>query len=473
MLGVLAVQLGWTWLLRGPAILNSNALLIGGHLGASTALLGLMVLLATTPADAIRLHRRTSNAIIIGGALLLHMANLWLVWPALSDDVVRYRLEGRMWVAGVSPYATPPEEFFAHQPDAADAIDRLVFAPTMATIYPPVAQALFVTGRAFEDVLLGPFDVPLEATHWRTALDDLSWARRALVQRALAAALALGATLLLLRLLAVSNRSAWWAVLFAWHPLTITETAGMAHVDILGAVLLLGMLLLSHHRQFVAAAMLLGLAAAVKPQVVVLLPFIGRDAMRAGRRWWLVPLVTVGVMLPLYGAALLYQHGYAGWHATAERYAVHWEANGSVYELLKLGIGRGDDHRIVFAKALARTLPPAAIVIGMVWLWWRRASTAEAGYWLHLVPLLLAPVVYPWYLLWMLCFVPLISSRQAIVGMVWGGTVVISYVLWHQQRWTMPLWAAAAEYLPVYAALFAVAIMAMRRRPQVPSPRGS
>ena len=48
--------------------------------------------------------------------------------------------------------------------------------------------------------------------------------------------LAVAVILLILKQL---DASAWWAVLYAWHPLTISETAATGHQDIIGILTLL------------------------------------------------------------------------------------------------------------------------------------------------------------------------------------------------------------------------------------------
>ncbi len=505
---ILPGQLIWLWLLRGPRILAADALLIGGHITLGLLLLAMLGLLRTTPASAIRLSRPASNAIILLGALGLQVAALVLLWPALSEDVVRYRLEGGMWLAGRSPYATSPEAFFHQQPRRADAVDRMVTYPHMHTIYPPVTQVAFVVGRGLEEfitpalrVVAGPKghlqSPPPPAGPWRRALGELTWLQRGGVFRLMMAAAAMLALAIMLRLLADMNRSAWWAALVAWHPLWVMETAGNAHSDILGIVLLLAMLLDVQRGRYLPAAGLLGLACCVKPHAIVLLPFIWRAAWQHQQQsrhkidpHWRVPVVVLGVILALYLPALTIGDGWRGWLETARIYSRHWEANGSIYELLKAWIGRGDDHRIVFAKRVARWLPPLALVITGAILWWRgwrpdqddrttlqpelpdapashlgmAAKVAHTGYWLMLILLLPAPVVYPWYLLWVMAFVPFIPARSAWAGLTWAMMIVLSYLLWRQPDWILPRWASLLEYVPVYSVLMLQGVYAIHAK---------
>src|SRR5687768_12725342 len=105
---LLGGQFVWLFLLRGPRVLASGGVLIGGQVLLTLPVLLIALLLKTTPADAIKLRRRTSEWIILGGVALLQVAAVVLLRPALSEDVLRYRTDGRMWLDGVSPYATSP-----------------------------------------------------------------------------------------------------------------------------------------------------------------------------------------------------------------------------------------------------------------------------------------------------------------------------------------------------------------------------
>jgi len=165
----------WLLALRGERILNNDNLLIGGWLTLIALLLCVGLLLRTTPRDAIKLSPATSSLLIIGTTAVLHLAALILVMPALSEDVLRYRLDGKMWLAGVSPYATAPAEFLrAHE---TDAIDRLTPFPQIRTIYPPTSQMIFAMAAAIERGVAMPANVADGS--WRQVLPGLPLVERA------------------------------------------------------------------------------------------------------------------------------------------------------------------------------------------------------------------------------------------------------------------------------------------------------
>jgi hypothetical protein len=58
-----------------------------------------------------------------------------------------------------------------------------------------------------------------------------------------------------------------------------------------------------------------------------------------------------------------------------------------------------------------------------------------------------APVVYPWYLLWLL---PFLRSKTTVPLMVWTISILPTYLVWHLrslgQIWVLPNWVLPLEY---------------------------
>ena len=454
-------QLVWMFALRGPRILDSDGVLVAGQALLALPVLVIALLLKTTPADAIKLRRGTSEAVILGGCALLQLAAVALLRPALSEDVLRYRVDGRMWLDGVSPHATPPSEWAN-----ADAIDAMVPFPRMRTIYPAVSQATFALGAAVERELGHPFQhVPptswTEHSPWRRHLSTRAPYRATVFRSIYASAAVLSAGVLLLTLHAI-GQSAWWAVIFAWNPLLTLEAGGMGHQDIVGVLLLLAAVYALLRQRAVVSATFLALAAAVKPFAFLIVPFACRDLERRRRRGR-AACAFAFVLALLYLPPLLIQRGHAGWRETATTYSQTWEANGSLYEFIVRTFGDGDEGRAnERAKQMSRLLAAAAMVATFLAAWRYGASAATAGYWLCLVAPLVAPVAYPWYLLWALCFVPLLGGAWGWTAIAWAGTASLSYTMWHQPAWRMSSGALMLEYGVVYAALALELVRAAR-----------
>jgi len=136
----------------------------------------------------------------------------------------------------------------------------------------------------------------------------------------------------------------------------------------------------------------------------------------------------------------------------------------------------------VFA-ALERVAAPQlvaglAVLVGfLVALLVRRGSTALSAdefAWPMAGTLLCAPVVYPWYLLWML---PFLRSPSTLPIIIWTVSIIPTYVVWHLRTlgrpWEVPGWVTALEYGSV-AASGAMILLRRLTRPAAPrcSPDG-
>jgi hypothetical protein len=205
-----------------------------------------------------------------------------LVPPIGSADHVNYAAYGRIAAAGGDPYVEAPVRWAGGTDPVASAVE----APwtTTPSIYGPVATAV----QALTSLVGGD---GLRATVW-------SWQ---LV--CLAAWLAVGG--LLSRYRRDDARATWvWAL----NPVLGGVLLAGAHVDLLGAALGLGAVLLCGRRPLAAGA-LLGAAVGVKLTCALLGPAVlwalWRRGRRTGRPWWReAALGLAGAALVLVPAAV-------------------------------------------------------------------------------------------------------------------------------------------------------------------------
>ena len=75
--------------------------------------------------------------------------------------------------------------------------------------------------------------------------------------------------------------------------------------------------------------------------------------------------------------------------------------------------------------------------------------------------LLCAPVVYPWYLLWLL---PFVRSESTLPLIIWTVSIIPTYIVWHLRTlgrpWVLPGWVMWLEYGSV---AMTAAIILLRR----------
>jgi hypothetical protein len=400
-IGLLAAELGLLVWIAGLGDLRAHVPLYLLLFGAAALLhIGAALL-------AMRQHLPLRYVVIAACVL---RAPMFFNGPSLSDDVWRYLHDGRAQIAGVNPYLYAPGD-----PRTANYRGpefTRINHPQLPTIYPPVAQYFFRAASWFPAPLLA----------WRLLLFACELvlifaAAHLLIPRGSSANLAL----------------------YAWHPLAITEIIGSGHLEPVGIMLLVGAIgLAARPRPGLAAAALAGSVAAklVAAPLVLLLP-----ARRSVLPAFAATLLLLYLPFADAGSALLGSLG---------TFARTWESNGSIYALLGSMLG-GENYRLVALLAL---------VSAIMFMRMRATRLTDTATIYFLMLFALAPVVHPWYLLWILALLPLRAHPLDAVGiaaLTWTVTVVLAYTAHHQQslvgEWRIPGAVLLLEYLPVYGML--------------------
>jgi len=322
------------------------------------------ILLALRTAE--HADQRTALMVILAGALAMRLA-LLLAEPYLSTDIYRYIWDGRVQAAGINPYRyMPAAPELAHLRDAAifPGINR---ADTAVTIYPPMAQAIFLAvTRLGESVLAMKLGlVAFEAA-------------------------TVAALIALLRRL---GRPATHVVAYAWHPLAVWETAGSGHVDAAMCTLLVTGLLLLLHGRTLLAGIAVTLGALVKPTALLALPVLWRPW-----DWRLPPVVAATAVLAYVpylsvgGGVLGYLGGYI------EEEGLTSGSGFNVLWLMERFTGPVPGATRVYVAVAAVIMIGLAVAVAF-----RRDRSPEAAIaglgWLLAVFLTLASPHYPWYFL--------------------------------------------------------------------------
>jgi hypothetical protein len=116
-----------------------------------------------------------------------------------------------------------------------------------------------------------------------------------------------------------------------------------------------------------------------------------------------------------------------------------------------------------------------AVLVGFVTATWLRSTrpnwSPEAFAWPMAASLVCSPVVFPWYLLWLL---PFVTSASTLLIIVWTVSIAPVYVMWHLRKlghpWgPLPVWMMLLEYGCV---AIAAALIALRRRMSRPTMLG-
>jgi alpha-1,6-mannosyltransferase len=370
--------------------------------------------------------RFPQGVIVIGLALAAVWHLLFLVMPpSTDDDVHRYVWDGRVQRLGYNPYIVVPSDPAFGALHTAET--RTLNNPDVPSPYPAGAQLFF---RAVTSIHESIFALKVAFV-----LCDLA------------------IVLVLLDVLRSSRQGAHWVLAYAWNPLVAMEVAGSGHIDIVGALLLLVSVAALGRRWRVIAALAFGLAVAVKFLPIVLLPL-----------YWRRVRIRDGALAAL-ALGLLYipflDHGRIP-IGSLGTYVQRFRFNDPVFAT----IGR------VAAPQLAVGL---AVLVGFLTAVWVRSKgpgwPPDAFAWPMAASLLCAPVVYPWYLLWLL---PFLRSASTVPIVIWTVSIIPTYYVWHLRMigrpWLVPGWIMLLEYGSVTTA---VAIIAVRRFTQPAAPQCS
>jgi alpha-1,6-mannosyltransferase len=325
---------------------------------------------------------RLALIVILVGAAAMRLVLLWTE-PTLSSDIYRYIWDGRVQAAGINPYVHVPaaaELAALRDPDIWPHINRADYA---VTLYPPVAQAVFLAVSRFgESVVVMKLGLVLFE------------------------AAGVAAIIALLRRL---GRPSTHVAAYAWHPLPVWEIAGNGHIDAAMLAFLLAGLLVYLGGRTLAAGVLVTLGALVKPLAVLALPVLWRP-------WnWRLPLCVLATVALAYVPYLSVGWGVLGFAAGyAQEEGL---VSGQGYKLLSLL----QQATGPLPYATAFYLATAAIVLGALALavGFRAdrspQATLRAAAWLLTTFLVLVSPNYPWYFLALVPFLALAPSASAWV----------------------------------------------------------
>jgi hypothetical protein len=253
----------------------------------------------------------------------------------------------------------------------------------------------------------------------------------------------LAIVLILVDILRRTGQGLQWILAFAWNPLLATEVAGSGHIDILGALLLVVSFaaLLRHWRAVAAAAF--ALAVGVKFLPILLLPLYWRRIRL--RDVVLGAIVIVFLYLPFVDHGRI-PVGSLGTYIHSYRF------NGPLFAALE---------QVARPEVVAAFAALLGVVIAV---WFRTKSetlSPDAFAWPMAASLLCAPVMYPWYLLWLL---PFARSLGTLPIIIWTVSIIPTYIVWHLRilgrTWGLPGWVMPVEY---GAVALAGAVLVLRR----------
>ncbi len=386
---------------------------------------------------------------------LLFRVTLWCSPAVLSDDLYRYLWDGRVQAHGVNPYRHPPgaPELTALRDDLHPRINH----PEIPTIYPPLAQAVFLL-----IALISPTPLAVKVTF--TLFD-------------------LGTAWLLYRLLVRRGRPPEALIVYLWSPLVVVEVAGSGHVEALAIFCLVAALLRAEEGRTLQASAALSLSILSKFFAAALIPAFwvrrphpptplsqgdpspqppppsfdfaqdrqgeGEQAClnNKGRAVLLIPLILLAAYLPYAGAG-------ANLFTGLRTYAEHWQFNDLLFRYIAAWAGPDRArHGVLLLFGLT------ALVLAV-----RKVDLLTSAYLLVGAFLLLTPTLHPWYALWI---VPFLTLRRSAAWLLLTGLVPLSYHVLiryvSEGVWVEAEWVRWAEFGPFVALWVGKKVWAWRK----------
>ena len=356
--------------------------------------------------------------LILGSAAVFRLLAVFAP-PQLSSDILLYVWDGRLTLHGINPYHWAPNALPLRS--LRDPLWNQMEYKSYQSIYMPISQGIFALANAlFGNNLIG---YKLIYT-----LFDFG---------------VIGLLMTILRRLGRPMTAVIW---YAWNPLPITEVSLAGHQDIVGVffLLLAFTLAMRSERTVVWTALALVAAALTKGFALLLLPLFVRVHGKKLLVWAICSLLYLGMPLWVYLPQFL--HG-------MNQYLENVHVNSGLFNWVCMALSYISSQ---YAYDITAKLSDVAI-LGSVYWSVRRPVTSypdllRRAFVVIAVTLLVIPTLFPWYLLWTLIFVPLISDKPRYAFVLLSGLSVLLYTYYISM---MPYWwAPVAEYLPFYLLLF-------------------
>ncbi len=376
--------------------------------------------------------RRTMTLIWVSG--LLFRLTVLPLDPGLSEDLNRYRWQGKLQAVGGDPYTAIPQDprWVTLRDETWPRVNR----KDLPSVYGPLYEGLF---RIY---------YPLAAAIEAEPAKQVWWFKLPFVFFELLLGLAVA------RLLRLIGRAPEWLLIYWWSPLVVVEIWAQGHNDSLTMLLLVAALAAALAQRWTWSVAGLTLAAAAKFWPALLFPFL--LLRREQGRWrlrWKPALVAVPVALAV---SWPYLTGIENVVDLLEDFLGGWRNNDSLYGLIYEWVDRDlEAGTELVTRLLAGSLAA---------LWCLQLPLVRAAKWATAILLFLSANCFPWYLTWL---VPFLAAYPNAALLLWTALAALSYhVLIGYDAlgvWEYSDEFRRLEYLPVYGLLLGGALV--RRLP--------
>src|SRR5271156_880490 len=249
---------------------------------------------------------RNSVWLLLAAGIIFRVT-LWPLAPTLSNDLYRYRWDGKAQLHGLNPYLTQPDDSsLAPLWNTSDPYELRMPATDMPTIYPPLAEQVFKYTARYLPATVA-FKLPMELCDIVVMILLAVWLR-------------------------AEGGRAYQLAISAWNPLVIVEFAASGHSDALALAALVGAFVIIKSRRTVST-LLLAAAALLKSFPILLFPlWLRRNGWPRSARAWFEAAAAFALI-----CAWPYRAAFHQIPITMATFEANWQDNNaSPYTLLKI-----------------------------------------------------------------------------------------------------------------------------------------
>jgi alpha-1,6-mannosyltransferase len=295
--------------------------------------------------------------------------------PTGSDDFYRYLWDGKVQANGINPYAFTPDDKELTNLHS-DIIPKYVNHPAMKTLYPPLSEIYFyisylISGESFLGVKIF------------LLLFDL---------------ITMLGVLLLLKKLDLNYK---YLLIYAFCPLLIFQFFIDSHVDSFGFTFIVFILFFYLDNKKILSYILIGLSICIKPIGVLFIPLLLIKEKNFIERIKIV-LIPAAICFAMYIPYTLSGEPFQA----LIKFTENWAFNGVVFNILNFFIHDNQNARLICGILFLISYIPIVL---------SKKDLIAKTYLSFFLLLFFSPVVHPWYVGWLVVFLPFVRKWSGIV----------------------------------------------------------
>lgn len=278
--------------------------------------------------------------------------------------------EGKIQHYGINPYKISPDD--VKLDFLKDPLSEKINNKAAPALYPPVTQIIFflVTKISYSIVAF----------------------------KILLLMFFISCMILLRKLLEIRKINHCNILLFSWNPLILVETASSGHFDIIGAFFILAGLFYITKNKIYLSISCITIAGLIKFFPFILLPLFLKLYYGQWRKLFTGFVISIAVIILFY---IPYTDFTSLSFGSLGTFSKNWSFNSVIYALFIIIFDSRNFYMFLYAMVIGGVL---------LFLIFRNYTFHQSSFTIIAVFVLFSPVIYPWYLIWLIILFPFITK---------------------------------------------------------------